>query len=160
MSLRGWGNGLAVAGLILVVGLAVGQAPKGQTKYWIALGASLVSALLAIFLLRPRDEEKAAQELAYLHSQTTVRDIAFLFAGTQAITFPETLSQHSTALAPPGETWAAETKEKAEARARRLVAMGLMEPRGSEVETSTLGHSVVAFDKTLKIRRMTKANQT
>jgi hypothetical protein len=36
---------------------------------------------------------------AFLRSHTTERDIAFLLAGSQAITFPETLSEQSLPVA-------------------------------------------------------------
>src|SRR5206468_7231891 len=140
MTLRGWGNGLAGAGLILVVGVAVAQAPQGNREYWIVLTVSVVCALLAIALLRPKASEEAGRRLSYLRAQTTDRDIAFLRAGARAITFPETLSEHSVALAPACEKWQPEGKGKARVRADRLVLLGLMEQRGSsEVETSTLG---------------------
>lgn len=157
MNLRGWGNGFAVAGLFLVVGLAVAQAPDGNLRYWVALGVSVTLALLAIVLLRPKKAEQDALQLAHLRSQTTDRDIAFLRAGTQAITHPKTLSKHSVALAPSGERWKAETEKEAEARAQKLITIGLMERRNpSEVETSALGKSVIAFDQAIKIQRGAK----
>jgi hypothetical protein len=159
MSVRGWGNGFAVAGLVLAAGVAVGQAPAGSARYWIVLGVSFILALLAIALLRPKGEEQFAQQLAYLRSQITDRDIAFLRAGTQAITFPATLSEHSVAFAPLGEKWDAETKEKAETRGRKLISLRLLESRGTEVETSELGHSVIAFDEALKIKRKKRAKE-
>lgn len=154
MRLRDWGNALAVAGLVLAVGVAVAQAPAASTRYWVSLGVAVGLAVIAIVLLRPRAEDLEVRLLMHLRSQTTDRDIAFLLAGTKAITFPETLSQHSTAFAPLGEQWSPESKEAAHARARKLIALGLMEARGaSEVETSARGAAIVALDHALKAKR-------
>jgi hypothetical protein len=153
MRLRGWGNGLTAAGLILAVGIAVAQAPEGNTRYLLALGITVISAIVAIGLLRPRAGEESAKRINYLRTQTTDRDIAVLRIGAQAISFPETLSRNALALAPVGEEWGEESKEKANARAQKLIALGLMEQRGSEVETSTLGRAVLAFDDALRMQR-------
>jgi hypothetical protein len=154
MRLRGWGNALAVAGLVIALGIAVAQAPEASTRYWVSLAIAVALALAAIVLLRPRAEDLEIQRLMNLRAQTTERDIAFLLAGTRATTYPETLSQHTTSFAPFGETWSPETKEAAGARARKLIALTLMEPRGaSEVETSALGAAVVALDQALKAKR-------
>jgi len=154
MKLRGWGNALAVAGLVLTVGTAVAQAPSPSPRVWIVLGISLVCALLAIAALRPKANEEDSRQLNFLRTKITDRDIEFLRVGAKAITFPQTLSEQSIALAPRGEKWQIETKEKADARAQRLMALGLMEPRGSsEVETSALGRSLLAFDEAIKIKR-------
>ena len=154
MSFRGWGNGFAVGGLLLAAGIAVAQAPEANLRFWVSLSIAIGLALLAIVLLRPRVDDREAQRVAYLRSQTTDRDIAFLLAGSRAITFPQTLSEHAAALAPLGERWSVESEELATARARKLIQLGLMEARGSsEVETSILGRAVVAFDQALKARR-------
>lgn len=156
MKLRSWGNALAVAGLVLAGGVAVAQAPAANSWYWVSLGVAFGLAVIAILLLRPRAEDREVRLLMDLRSQTTDRDIAFLLAGTRAITFPETLSQHSTALAPFGEQWSPESKEAASDRARKLIALGLMEPRGAEVETSARGAAIVALDRAIKAKRSAK----
>jgi|SRR6266496_1045248 len=69
MGLRGWGNGLTAAGLILAVGVAVAQAPEGNTRYLVALGITVVSAIVAIALLRPKADEETARRLNYLRPQ-------------------------------------------------------------------------------------------
>ncbi len=153
MSLRGWGNGLTAAGLIVAVGVAVAQAPGGNTRYLLALGITVFCSIVAILLLRPKANEENARQLNLLHKRTTDRDIAVLRMGAQAVTFPETLSRNSVTLAPVGEKWEAESKEKAGARAEKLISLRLMERRGSsEVETSALGRALIAFDDALRIR--------
>jgi len=154
MSLRGWGNAFAVASLVLAVGVAVAQAPAAGARYWVSLAVTVGLAVIAILVLRPRAADLEVQNLMHLRSQTTDRDIAFLLAGTRAITFPETLSQHSAGLAPFGEQWSPESREAASARAHKLIALGLMEARGaSEVETSARGAAIVALDQALKAQR-------
>jgi len=153
MRLRGWGNGLAAAGLVLVVGVAVAQAPEGNTRYLIALGITVISAIVAIALLRPKAGEEDAKRLNYLREKTSDRDIAVLRIGTQAISFPETLSRNALTLVPPGEKWEEESKEDANARAQKLISLGLMDRRGSEAETSTLGRALLAFDDALRMQR-------
>lgn len=149
MGLRGWGNGFTAAGLILAVGVAVAQAPEGNTRYLIALGITVVSAILAIILLRPKAGEETARRLNYLRQQTSARDIAVLRAASEA-NFPETHSKNALPFAPVGELWQQETKEKADTRAKKLIILGLMEKRGStETQTSKLGHALVAFDDAL-----------
>ena len=158
MSYRGWGNGLAAAGLLLVVGVAVAQAPSASLWYWSSLCVTAALALFAIFLLRPRGGDLEVERFMHLRSQTTDRDMAFLLAGTRVITFPKTLSQHSALLGPPGERWTAESKEEAAARAQKLITLGLMEPRGAtEVETSVTGRAVVALDVALKAKHRAEA---
>jgi hypothetical protein len=159
MRLRSWGNAFAVAGLVVAVGLAVAQAPVASPRYWVSIGVAVGLAVIAIVLLRPRAEELEVQQLMHLRTQTTDRDIAFLLAGTKAITFPVTLSQHSTALAPFGVKWSPESKEAADARAGKLIALGLMEPRSAtEVETSARGAAIVALDRAEKAKRSTTNN--
>ena len=153
MSLRGWGNGLTAAGLIVAVGVAVAQAPEGNTRYLLALVITVVCAIAAIALLRPKANEEKARQLNLLRTRTTDRDIAVLRMGAQAITFPETLSRNSVTLAPVGEKWEEESKERVSARTEKLISLRLMERRGSsEVETSTLGRALLAFDDALRMR--------
>jgi hypothetical protein len=86
-------------------------------------------------------------ELKEPRSQTTDRDIAFLREAKGRVTYPKFLSADSGARAPKGEKWEAETEEKANARARRLIQLGLMEERGGgEVELSELGRALVTDD--------------
>src|SRR3954466_12827547 len=105
MELRGWGNALAVAGLLLAVGIAAAQAPAANPRYWVFLAVAVSLAVIAIVLLRPRGDDQDVQVLLQLRRQTTDRDIAFLRAGTRVISFPETLSEQSIAFTPFGETW-------------------------------------------------------
>jgi len=158
MGLRGWGNGLTAAGLILAVGVAVAQAPEGNTRYLVALGITVVSAIVAIALLRPKADEETARRLNYLRQQTSARDIAVLRIASQAISFPETHSRNALPLAPVGEKWQEESTEKANARAHKLISLGLMERRGSETETSKLGRALVAFDDALRMQHGEDAN--
>ncbi len=153
-NLREWGNGIAVAGLIVAVGVAMAQAPQGNTWYMIAIGVTVISAIAAIVLLRPKAEEKNARHLSYLRQQTSERDLAVLHIGEHITSFPETLSQQSLALAPAGETWQEESKETAKIRTDRLIIHGLMERRGErEVETSDLGRALLAFDVAFRVKR-------
>jgi len=57
MKLRGWGNAFAAAGLLLSVGIAVGQAPAASPRCWISLGIAVTVVVIAIALLRPRGED-------------------------------------------------------------------------------------------------------
>ncbi|WP_233888044.1 hypothetical protein [Paraburkholderia flagellata] len=156
MSLRGWDKGLAAAGLIIAVGVAVAQTPEGNIRDLIAIGITVVCAIAAIVLLRPNANEEDARQLNLLRTRTSDRDIAFLRMGASAITFPETLSRNSVTLAPVGEKWEAESNEKAAERAEKLISLRLMERRGSEVETSNLGRALIAFDDALKMRNQVR----
>jgi hypothetical protein len=153
MSLHSWGNGFAAAALVLTVGVAAAQAPAGSTRTYAILAASAIVSLLAIALLRPRPGEKNARQLNDLRERVSVRDIAFLRIGTQLISFPETIDRNSVVLAPIGEKWTEESKDMAHARAQKLLSLGLMEPRGPEVETSALGRALVAFDDLVRAER-------
>jgi len=153
MSLRSWGNGFAAAALVLTVGVAAAQAPAGSTRTYVILATAAILALLAIALMRPRPGEENARHLNDLRGQVSVRDIAFLRVGTQLISFPDTIDRNSVALAPVGEKWAEESKDKANSRAQKLLSLDLMERRGSEVETSALGRALVAFDDLVRVKR-------
>lgn len=153
MSLRGWGNGLAVAALILTVGVAAAQAPAGSTRTYVILGVAALIALVAVALLRPKAGDDSARQLNDLRRQVSVRDIAFLRIGTQVISFPQTIDRNSLVLAPPDEPWVQEAEDKVAARTQKLLALGLLERRGSEVETSSLGRALVAFDDLLRVKR-------
>ena len=152
MNLRGWGNAFAVAGLILAIGVAIAQAPEGSIRYPVVIGLAEICALIAVVLLRPKSDERLATRVAFLRHQTSARDIAFLRAGAQSISFPSTLSRNAIALAPRGEHWDEESGSEADTRAQRLLLLGLLEPRGSEVETSALGRALLAFDDLRRIQ--------
>ena len=62
-------------------------------------------------------------------------------------------------LASPDEPWVQEAEDKVAARTQKLLALGLLERRGSEVETSSLGRALVAFDDLLRVKR-SSANET
>lgn len=136
-----------------MVGVAAAQAPEGKVWYWIVLGITVIVAIVVIAFLRPKGNREQARRVEHLRRQTSDRDIAFLRIGTQAITFPTTVSRNAQALAPLGERWDEESEEEANARAHKLISIGLMEPRGSEVETSGLGRALIEYDDRLRMRR-------
>ena len=78
MKLRGWGNAFAAAGLILAIGVAIAQAPQGNTRYLIGIGVAAICAVAAITLLRPKPDEQSAKRLAYLRQHTSARRVARL----------------------------------------------------------------------------------
>ena len=153
MSLRGWDRGIAVAALIATVGIAVAQTPPGNFRSLILIGITAICAAFAIFLLRPRSIEEEARRLAQLLRQTTARDIAFLRVASTTISWPKTHSLNTLPFAPLGEKWLEESDEQANIRAQKLISLDLMEPRGSETETSTLGLALVAFYDLQRIKR-------
>ena len=77
--------------------------------------------------------------------KVSVRDVAFLKTAVRFQHWPKQVSDEANRLAPPGERWAPESKERAEERARDLIALGALQWRGSEVETTELGRNLIAY---------------
>ena len=156
MKLRGWSNGLAVAALIVTIGIAAAQGPTDNTRFWIVLGGSAVLACIALAVLKPRESDgEGARALRHLRRQLSARDVAFLRVGIgTGGTYAPRLSEATIRLAPSGEMWEPESNSDANARARKLVALGLMEYRGSdEAETTDFGIELVRLDDATQARR-------
>jgi hypothetical protein len=159
-NLRAWSNGLAVAGLILTVGVAIlasGGWKPTEWVFWAVLGGFIALACLAIALLRPTSEELDTQRLRELRRRVSVRDMAVLSTAINYTLYPKDVSDRARDLAPPGETWAPETEFEAQERARRLIDLGLLQWRASEIETTDLGHALVSLDDALQRARRNAA---
>ncbi|WP_321963654.1 lipase family alpha/beta hydrolase [Paraburkholderia sp. J7] len=108
---------------------------------------SLVDFIRDCSIDAPPAEVADDQTLNLLRQQTTERDVIFLRVGKKRATYDWVLSDDTVEKAPFGEIWEKESKERAEARAKKLIRLGLMEPRGTEeVETSALGEALLAYD--------------
>lgn len=87
--------------------------------------------------------------LRALLGRTSDRDIAMLRTATTYTLYPPQVSDRALALAPATITWEPESEADAQKRAHRLVELGLLEWRSTEVATTTLGRGVIALDDAL-----------
>lgn len=153
MGIRDWANGLTAAGIVVAVGAIIiqtGSWSLSNWRFWVSLVIMLTLACVAIFVLRPKQEDyKAAEHLRVLRRHASARDIAFLAAAALNPHYPKELSDAAISQAPQGVQWNPETPEAARERALRLIDLGLLEQRGNEVGTTDLGSALVSFDALL-----------
>jgi len=147
--LRTWSNGLAVGGLILAIGIAVLTTSKwalSDWRWWATLGGFVCFAALATWLLRPPRPLDTKDPLQVLLERTSVRDLAMLRTATTYILYPKLVSDRALSLAPPSVPWEPESEVEAQKRAHRLIELGLLQWRNTEVETTALGRQLVELD--------------
>lgn len=153
MGIRDWANGLTTAGIVVAVGAIIIQTggwSLSDWRFWVSLVTILTLACVALFVLRPKQEDyKAAEHLRALRRQASVRDIAFIAAAARNPHYPKELSDAAISQAPQGAQWSPETPEAARERALRLINLGLLEQRGNEVGATDLGSALVSFNALL-----------